>query len=63
MVEAKGKRRNDFSPQQMAAYGVYCCNDIELTYQLFKILSESTSANEMQVIDLTIRMFTEPNGV
>lgn len=60
VVEAKGKRRKDFTPEQMAAYGVYCCNDIELTYQLFKILSESTSATEMQVIDLTIRMFTEP---
>ena len=31
VVDAKGKRRGDFSPAQMKAYGVYACNDIELT--------------------------------
>lgn len=60
VVEAKGKRRSAFTPAQMAAYGKYCCNDIELTYSLFKIFAKETSALEMQCIDFTIRMFTEP---
>lgn len=60
ILEAKGKRRADFPPQQMEGYGKYCCNDIELTYNLFKIFAAETSALEMQVIDFTIRMFTAP---
>lgn len=60
VLDAKGKRRADFKPQELADYGRYCCNDIELTYGLFKEFAKTTSALEMQVIDLTIRMFTEP---
>ncbi len=60
VFDAKGKRRADFTPQQLADYGQYCCNDIDLTYGLFKKLAAETPALEMQVIDMTIRMFTEP---
>jgi len=60
VLDAKGKRLADFTPQELASYGEYCCNDIELTYMLFKELAKSTPPLEMQVIDLTIRMFTEP---
>lgn len=60
VLAAKGKRLKDFSPTELAKYGEYCCNDVELTYQLFNIFRASTSSLEMQVIDATIRMFTEP---
>lgn len=60
VVDAKGKRRADFTPAQMKAYGRYCNNDIDLTYSLFKILAKDTTPLETQCIDLTIRMFTEP---
>lgn len=60
VLDAKGKRRADFTPQQLAEYGRYCCNDIDITYALFRKLAADTSAIEMQAIDLTIRMFTEP---
>lgn len=63
VLDAKGKRRKDFTVQELAEYGEYCCNDIELTYKLFKQLASSTSASEMKVIDHTIRMFTEPKFV
>lgn len=59
-LDAKGKRRKDFTPEELAEYGVYCCNDTELTYKLFKIFAASTPPLELQVIDATIRMFTEP---
>lgn len=58
--DAKGKRRADFTAKELADYGQYCCLDIDLTYGLFKKLAQDTSAMEMQVIDLTIRMYTEP---
>lgn len=56
----KGKRRKDFTAKELAEYGAYCINDVELTYALFNIFKATTSALEMQVIDLTVRMFTEP---
>lgn len=59
-VDSKNKRRADFTPEQLVAFGDYCINDIELTYGLFAALAPSTSALEMQVIHHTICMFTQP---
>lgn len=59
-ILAKGKRRCDFTPQELAQYGKYCSNDVELTYKLFKLLSADVTPLEIQCIDLTVRMFTEP---
>jgi DNA polymerase len=58
-------KREDFTEQQLAQYGRYCINDVELTYKLFVILlnemlAAATSKLELKLIDLTIRMFTEP---
>ncbi len=60
VVKALGKHRLDFTPQELKAYGDYCVNDTELTHKLFLVLSEGYPRNEMKLIDLTIRMFTEP---
>lgn len=60
VINALGKRRQDFSPDALEAYAGYCINDVELTYKLFKILGEGFPLNELKLIDLTIRMFTEP---
>jgi DNA polymerase I-like protein with 3'-5' exonuclease and polymerase domains len=60
VLDALGKRLEDFTPEELAKYGEYCKNDVELTYQLFKRLYPLTPAREMKLIDLTVRMFTEP---
>ena len=60
VVTALGKRRTDFTAQDLAAYGEYCKNDCALTLELFKILSQEYSQTELKLIDLTIRMFSEP---
>ena len=57
---AIGKRRLDFSPSELAAYGGYCIQDVELTAKLFKILAVGFPVFELDLIDLTVRMFTEP---
>lgn len=44
--------------QQMVAEG--CCNDVELTWSLFCTLAQGFPQAEFQLIDQTIRMFTEP---
>ena len=60
VVNALGKRRVDFSKEELARYGEYCCNDTDLTYSLFRVLAQGFPLNELKLIDLTIRMFTEP---
>ena len=60
VLNAIGKRREDFTPQELASYGGYCVNDVELTYNLFKKLSKGFPISELMVIDQTLRMYTEP---
>lgn len=61
VVRALGKRRKDFTKEELAAYGEYCRNDVMLTYKLFKLfLSMGFPTKELKLIDLTLRMFTEP---
>lgn len=60
VVNALGKGRLDFSPEELARYGEYCKNDVALTYDLFAQLAPLVPPLEMRLIDLTIRMFSEP---
>ena len=60
VLDALGKARLDFTSEDLEAYGSYCINDTELTYKLFLILAKGFPLLELQLIDLTIRMFTEP---
>jgi len=58
---ALGLRRIDFPPEQLARYGEYCMNDVALTWELFGNMSKDFPRVELRLIDLTIRMFTEPS--
>ena len=60
VLDALGKARLDFTSEDLEAYGSYCINDTELPYKLFLILAKGFPLLELQLIDLTIRMFTEP---
>lgn len=57
---ALGKHRADFSDEELTRYADYCVNDVMLTYDLFKILNAKFPQKELKVIDLTLKMFTEP---
>ncbi len=60
VLNALGKTRLDFEPDEMARYAGYCINDTDLTYELFQRIAAGFPAIELRLIDLTIRMFTEP---
>ena len=60
VVDAKGKRVEDFDPQDLKQYGEYCKNDVELTYKLYNVLAQDFPPNELKLIDITLRMYTEP---
>jgi DNA polymerase len=57
---ALGLHRADFSPSQLERYGEYCKNDVTLTWELFNAMSKGFPSIELRLIDLTVRMFTEP---
>jgi DNA polymerase len=61
VLNALGKRRIDFNTQDLAQYGEYCKNDVVLTMGLFEQLSAGFPPTELRLIDLTIRMFSEPS--
>jgi DNA polymerase len=60
VINALGKGRLDFTPEELDRYGQYCVNDVQLTHELFMRLMQNFPTVELRLIDLTIRMFTEP---
>jgi len=60
VVNALGLRRLDFDEEHLDRYGEYCKNDVALTYKLFQRMVNGFPPTELKLIDLTIRMFTEP---
>ena len=60
VIEAMGKKRLDFTKDELARYGNYCKNDVALTFRLFNILSSAFPEDELKLIDMTLRMFTHP---
>ena len=60
VLNALGKHKKDFSKAEINAYGGYCINDVDLTYELFLRLIPSFRQSELKLIDITIKMFSEP---
>ena len=58
--DARGLRREDFTPEGLAKYGEYCRNDVELTHKLYAELNMGFPTIEKRLIDATIRMFSDP---
>lgn len=58
---ALGKHRSDFTSEDLARYGAYCINDTQLTFKLFNaLLAEGFPTSELHLIDMTLRMYTDP---
>jgi DNA polymerase I-like protein with 3'-5' exonuclease and polymerase domains len=60
VLDAKGKHRNMFTAYDLAMYGKYCQNDVLITWQLFHKLLPHIPKKELYLIDLFIRMYTDP---
>jgi hypothetical protein len=61
VINALGKHYKDFDAEQLDMYAQYCINDGELTYKLFKLyMGMGFPRQELELIDLTLRMFIEP---
>jgi len=60
VVAALGKHKADFTEADLAQYGQYCINDVNLTKQLFDKMKVGFPSSELLAIDQTLRMYTEP---
>lgn len=60
VLNAIGKRRLNFTDEELSRYGDYCINDVELTYKLFNRMMRRFPKQELRIIDMTLRMFIEP---
>lgn len=55
------KNIRDLPPELYAKVAAGCANDVELTYVCFQKMLPYIPREELRIIDLTIRMFTEPS--
>ena len=61
VVDALGKRREDFTSVDLDRYGRYCINDVNLTFSLFNtFVTDYFPQSELDLIDMTLRMYTQP---
>jgi DNA polymerase I-like protein with 3'-5' exonuclease and polymerase domains len=60
LINTKGKKLADFTEQEIVDMREYNKEDTEMCYKLLKKLKPQTNNREMQLIDMTIRMLTEP---
>lgn len=60
VASAIGKRLADFSDNELVEYAQYCKDDCEGEYRVFKYLAKQMPREELEIIDLTLRMYLEP---
>lgn len=61
VIHALGKRRLDFAPDELERYAGYCINDVDLTYHIYRqMINDGFPLGELKLIDMTLRMFTQP---
>jgi len=64
VIHALGKYKKDFTVAELKQYGMYCKNDVALTYAVFnEQIKRGFPTKELSLIDMTLRMFTRPQLV
>lgn len=58
--KALGYRREQFDQAWWLQYGEYCKNDCDLTLAIFQKMVGRLPDDELELLDLTLRMFIEP---
>ncbi len=61
LLDVKGVA--DLAPWQYEQLGVMSCDDADKTYKIFQQIKDQIPRDEFRIIDMTIRMFTEPSLV
>jgi hypothetical protein len=59
-INAKNMRLEQFSPEHLHNYGLYCRKDVKGTKDIFNKMVREFGRSELRQIDMVVRMFTEP---
>ena len=59
----KGRSRLSLSKSELAGYGQYCVDDCEGEYRLFRHFLSLMPREELEIIDITLRMYLQPRLV
>lgn len=60
IIMAKGKRRADFTPEQLLAYAGYCVGDTDRCYELLMNFMPQIPQIEWIIMDITTKMLARP---
>lgn len=61
VLNALGKRLEDFAPGELQRYAEYCMNDCDGTYAVFRhMIKDGFPRDELRIVDMTLRMYLEP---
>jgi len=60
LEEIKGVRYEDLTKEQYVKLAAYCINDVDLMWEIFFAMRDKIPHDEMNLIHLTINMFTNP---
>jgi DNA polymerase len=60
VAQMLGRTRESLSPDELQAYANYSIDDTEGTYLTFQTLKKDLPREEFEIIDLTLRMYFEP---
>lgn len=63
VIKADGRRRLDFTPEDLAAYGRYCDKDVLLCNMLWQKLSPQFPKSELLLASTVTKMWAEPRLV
>jgi DNA polymerase I-like protein with 3'-5' exonuclease and polymerase domains len=61
LAEVEGIRTSQIPATAFQALASYCKRDVELCYAIYKKLVDKVPEQELEVIDITCRMFSEPS--
>lgn len=56
-----GRSRLSLSKAELERYAAYCCTDCEGEFRLFKYLAPQFPKSELEIIDITLRMYLLPH--
>lgn len=60
MPDFKGKHLKDLTKDEIKAIRLYNNGDVESTYEVYQEMLKGFPVTELDLIDITVRMFTEP---
>jgi hypothetical protein len=60
VIQADGKYYNDFTPEDLAAYGEYCCKDVRISRDILHAVMPLITTEELKFQSMILKAGSEP---